>query len=71
MKARIISFSEVKDTIREVVTELDRRPLNEEPAIYWRLLPLGGLILVLGSKVSMDKQIPAQWWGFILDLFKD
>ena len=30
MKARIISFLEVKDKIREVVTELDRRPLNEE-----------------------------------------
>jgi len=28
MKARIISFLEVKDKIREVVMELDRRPIG-------------------------------------------
>jgi hypothetical protein len=30
MKARLISFYEIKEKIREVVKELDRRPLNEE-----------------------------------------
>ena len=55
MKARIISFLEVKDKIREVVTELDRRPLNEE-----LVLKLAGqLLFILRFCLSQMKAVDA------------
>ena len=55
MKARIIRFSEVKDKIREVVTELDRRPLNEELVLKMA----GELLFLLGVCLSQMKAVDA------------
>jgi hypothetical protein len=55
MKARIISFSEVENKIREVVTELDRRPLNEELVLKMA----GELIFLLGICLSQMKAFDA------------
>jgi hypothetical protein len=55
MKARIISFLEVKDKIREVVTELDRRPLNEELVLKMA----EELLFLLGICLSQMKAVDA------------
>jgi len=55
MKARIISFFEVKDKIREVVTELDRRPLNEKLVLKMA----GELLFLLGICLSQMKAADA------------
>jgi hypothetical protein len=49
MKARLISFYEIKEKIREVVKELDRRPLNED----------GDLLFLLGICLSQMKAADA------------
>jgi hypothetical protein len=51
MKARIIGFLEVEDKIREVVTELDRRPMNEELVLN----EAGKLLFLLGVCLSQMK----------------
>jgi hypothetical protein len=55
MKVRIISFLEVKDKIREVVTELDRRSLNEELVLKMA----GELLFLLGVCLSQMKAVDA------------
>ena len=55
MKARIISFLEVKDKIREVVTELDHRPLNEELVLKMA----EELLFLLGICLSQMKAVDA------------
>ena len=55
MKARLISFFEVKDKIREVVKELDRRPLNEELVLKMA----GELLFLLGICLSQMKAVDA------------
>ena len=51
MKARIIGFLEVEDKIREVVRELDRRPMNEELVLN----EAGKLLFLLGVCLSQMK----------------
>jgi hypothetical protein len=51
MKARIIGFLEVKDKFREVITDLDRRPIDEELVIR----KAGELLFLLGVCLSQMK----------------
>jgi hypothetical protein len=51
LKARIISFLEVKDKFTEVITDLDRRPMNEELVVR----KAGELLFLLGVCLSQMK----------------
>ena len=51
MKARVIEFLEVKDKFREVISELDRRPMNEELVVR----KAGELLFLLGVCLSQMK----------------
>ena len=53
MKARIISFFEVKEKIREVVIELDRRPMNEELVLKMT----GELLFLVGICLNQMKAV--------------
>ena len=55
MKARLISFYEIKEKIGEVVKELDRRPLNEELVVKMA----GDLLFLLGICLSQMKAADA------------
>ncbi len=55
MKARLISFLEVKDKIREVVKELDRRPMDEKLVLKMA----GELLFLLGICLSQMKAVDA------------
>ena len=55
MKARMIGHLEIEDKIREVVTELDRRPLNEELVLN----EAGKLLFLLGVCLSQMKAVDA------------
>ena len=51
MKARVIGYSEVKERFKELLTELERRPLDEECVVE-----KGGLLLfALGVCISQMK----------------
>lgn len=58
MKTRIISFFEVEDRIREVVLELDRKPINEQ----FVLEKAAELSLVLGLCLSQMEAVNATYY---------
>ena len=51
MKARIIGFLEVKDKFKEVITDLDRRPMDEDLVVK----KAGELLFLLGVCLSQMK----------------
>ena len=51
MKARVIGFLEVKEKFREVISDLDRRPMNEELVVR----KAGELLFLLGVCLSQMK----------------
>jgi hypothetical protein len=51
MKARIIGFLEVKDKFKEVITDLDRRPMDEELVVK----EAGELLFLLGVCLNQMK----------------
>jgi hypothetical protein len=55
MKARIISFGEVEDRIREIVLELERRPIGEKAVLQ----KASELSFILGLCISQMKAIDA------------
>jgi len=55
MKARIISFGEVEDRIREIVLELERRPIDEKLVLQ----RAAELSVILGLCISQMKAIDA------------
>ena len=55
MKARKISFGEVEDRIREIVLELERRPMDEKLVLQ----KAGELSFILGLCISQMKAIDA------------
>lgn len=51
MKARIIGFLEVKDKFKEVISDLDRRPMDEELVVK----KAGELLFLLGVSLNQMK----------------
>jgi hypothetical protein len=58
MKARIISFGEVEERIREIVLELERRPIGEKAVLQ----KASELSFILGLCISQMKAIDASYY---------